>query len=64
MTDDLMPGMGGTELADALHAIKPDAPVLVISGYAESHGINPALLRLAKPLRKDELAESLSQRRG
>ena len=60
VTDHLMPGMSGTALADALRSLRPGVPVLVVSGYADSQGIDSALPRLAKPFRKDELATSLS----
>jgi PAS domain S-box-containing protein len=61
VTDHLMPGMSGSELAAAVRSQRPTIPVLVISGFAKTEAINPALPRLAKPFRKDELAESLSQ---
>ena len=35
-------------------------PILVISGYAESEGIEPDLPRLTKPFRKDELVAGLA----
>ena len=59
VTDHLMPGMSGTALADRVRISRPGVPVLIVSGYAESQGIDPALPRLAKPFRKDELAASL-----
>lgn len=60
VTDHLMPGMSGTELARELRARRPDLPVLVVSGYAEEDGIDADLPRLAKPFRNAELAASLS----
>jgi CheY-like chemotaxis protein len=59
VTDHLMPGMTGTDLAHAIHAIKPELPVLIISGYAELGGIAPDLPRLAKPFRSSELSAML-----
>jgi CheY-like chemotaxis protein/two-component sensor histidine kinase len=59
LTDHLMPGMTGTDLARALNAIPLNVPVLVVSGYAESGGVEPGLPRLTKPFRKDQLAASL-----
>ncbi|HLM53299.1 MAG TPA: ATP-binding protein, partial [Pseudoxanthomonas sp.] len=61
VTDHLMPGMNGTDLALAIRAARPGLPVLLISGYAEREGIEPNLPRLTKPFRKDELASSLAQ---
>ena len=60
VTDHLMPGMTGTDLARALRDHRPDIPVLVVSGYAEVEGIAADLPRLTKPFREDELAASLA----
>jgi PAS domain S-box-containing protein len=60
VTDHLMPGMNGVELAHRIRMQIPGLPVLVVSGYAEGEGIAPDLPRLAKPFRTAELAESLS----
>ncbi len=60
VTDHLMPGMSGTDLARTLKAERSDLKVLIVSGYAETGGIAPDLPRLAKPFRKSELAASLS----
>jgi PAS domain S-box-containing protein len=59
VTDHLMPGMSGTELANAVRSFKPEMPVLVVSGYAKREEIDPRFPRLAKPFRKDELATLL-----
>jgi CheY-like chemotaxis protein len=61
VTDHLMPGMNGTDLAVAVRATKPGLPVLLVSGYAEIEGLAADLPRLTKPFRKDELATSLAQ---
>ncbi|MGN6376016.1 MAG: PAS domain S-box protein [Sphingomonas sp.] len=61
VTDHLMPGMTGAELARAVQSDLPGTPVLVVSGYAEREGIAPDLPRLNKPFRKDELASVLSR---
>lgn len=60
VTDHLMPGMSGAQLAQALRAQRPDLPVLIVSGYAEAEGIDPSMARLTKPFRNAELAASLS----
>jgi CheY-like chemotaxis protein len=61
VTDHLMPGMSGTDLARVVRSSRYDLPVLLVSGYAENEGIAPDLPRLTKPFRKDELAASLAQ---
>lgn len=60
ITDHLMPGMSGTELARTIQSERKGINVLVISGYAESDGVAPDLPRLAKPFRHSELAAILS----
>lgn len=60
VTDHIMPGMNGAQLAQALKARRPGLPILVISGYAELDGVQPDLPRLTKPFRNAELANSLS----
>jgi CheY-like chemotaxis protein len=61
VTDHLMPGMNGTDLARAIRTTRPSALVLLISGYAEVEGIESDLPRLTKPFRKDELASTLAE---
>jgi CheY-like chemotaxis protein len=55
-----MPGMSGTDFARRIHEERPEAKVLVISGYAEMGGITADLPRLTKPFRSDDLAQSLA----
>ena len=65
ITDEVMPNLSGTQLTEALRAVAPRLPVLLISGYggaslavrAEAAGINTVL---SKPLRRAELARALS----
>nr|WP_245399237.1 GAF domain-containing protein [Pseudomonas syringae] len=61
VTDHLMPGISGTDLARVVRTSRPGTAILLVSGYAEREGIDPELPRLTKPFRKDELAASLSQ---
>jgi PAS domain S-box-containing protein len=49
VTDHLMPGMSGTALAAAVRSLRPEMPVLVVSGYAKVEEIDPSFPRLAKP---------------
>jgi CheY-like chemotaxis protein len=60
VTDHLMPGMTGVQLAEDLRSRRPELPALIVSGYAEAEGIAPEIARLTKPFRNSELAESLS----
>ncbi|GAO38396.1 putative two-component hybrid sensor and regulator [Sphingomonas changbaiensis NBRC 104936] len=60
VTDHLMPGMTGTELARTVRSTRPGTPVLIISGYAEAGGIESDLPRLTKPFRHADLAAMLT----
>ena len=60
ITDHLMPGMNGADLAREVRLIVPTLPVLIVSGYAEVDGVAPDLPHLTKPFRNAELAESIS----
>jgi PAS domain S-box-containing protein len=60
VTDHLMPGMTGTELARQIQAVWPDLPILIISGYAELEDVAPDLPRMMKPFRESELAAALA----
>ena len=60
ITDHLMPGMTGVDLAYATRERRPEISVLVISGFAEMEGIAPDLPRLTKPFRQTDLAATLA----
>jgi CheY-like chemotaxis protein len=61
ITDHLMPGITGTDLARCVRAKFPQRPALIVSGYAEVDGIAPDLPRLSKPFRLQELAGALTE---
>jgi len=61
VTDHLMPGMTGTDLAATIKLRSPDTRVLIISGYAEVDGISPDMQRLAKPFKQSDLALSIER---
>lgn len=61
VTDHLMPGMTGTELARLVRSRQPATRTLVISGYADVDGVAPDLPRLTKPFRKDDLSAKLNE---
>jgi CheY-like chemotaxis protein len=60
LTDHLMPGLSGVELAEAARERIPLLPTLIISGYAELEGLAPELPRLTKPFRISELADCMA----
>lgn len=60
VTDHLMPGMDGTDLARRVQSEHPGVQILIMSGYAESEGIAPDLTRLTKPFRRDELQTAVA----
>lgn len=61
VTDHLMPGKTGTDLAREVLQRLPEVRVLIVSGYAESEGVAPDLPRLVKPFRQADLAASLAE---
>lgn len=61
VTDHLMPGISGTDLARRVRNARPGTPILLVSGYAEHEGLDPDLPRLTKPFRESDLAASLAQ---
>jgi PAS domain S-box-containing protein len=60
VTDHLMPGISGVELAHEAQRRIPTLRTLIVSGYAELDGVAPDLPRLTKPFRNSELAERLA----
>jgi PAS domain S-box-containing protein len=63
ITDHLMPGLSGTDLALILAAERPGLPVLIVSGYAELDGLPADLPRLTKPFRQADLAACVARLR-
>lgn len=69
VTDEIMPGLNGTELAERVRALRPDLPVLLLSGYggpqlearAREAGVRQVL---AKPLQGGALARALAAALG
>jgi CheY-like chemotaxis protein len=66
LTDEIMPGMTGTELAVALHQLRPELPIILMTGHAGE--LPPHRLRAAgicevlrKPLSTAEIAGSLTR---
>jgi CheY-like chemotaxis protein len=65
VTDHVMPGMTGIELAAASRRLRPSLPILLATGYADlPEGAQPDLPRLAKPYHQDQLRDRLDQLLG
>lgn len=66
LTDVVMPGMTGRELAEHLMPLRPSMKVVFMSGYAEdiianSGTLNPGLFFIAKPFTPESLALKLRE---
>ena len=61
VSDHLMPGMSGAELARKIRERFPKVPVLIVSGYADMKGVSSDLARLSKPFRQAELADAIKK---
>ncbi len=62
ITDQLMPGMTGSELASRIRAEHAHIPIILVTGYAElAPGEGEGLPRLAKPFSQRELAEAIAR---
>jgi PAS domain S-box-containing protein len=65
ITDQLMPGMTGSELASRIRAENSRIPIILATGYAElAPGEGEGLPRLAKPFSQRELAEAIARAVG
>jgi CheY-like chemotaxis protein len=61
ITDQAMPGMTGSELAEAVRRDWPDLPIIIATGYAElPEGPAQSLQRLAKPFFEQDLADAIA----
>jgi two-component system, cell cycle sensor histidine kinase and response regulator CckA len=65
LTDVIMPGMNGRQLADALLAVRPDLKVLFTSGYPADaiarHGVGAGIAYLQKPFSPEALARKVRE---
>lgn len=65
IADLVMPEVGGLQLAEYVGAVRPELPVLLVSGYTDDHaGLQAALAKgyhfLAKPFDSQRLAASVT----
>ncbi|GGC73814.1 hypothetical protein GCM10011504_58850 [Siccirubricoccus deserti] len=64
IVDFAMPGMNGAEVAGAARKLRPDLPIVFVSGYADTAAIErivgPDTLMMRKPFRIDELQAVLA----
>jgi hypothetical protein len=66
VSDVIMPGMSGTQLAAELRQTRPDLPVLFMSGYTSGPApggqeLPPDAPLLHKPFQNDQLLQAMSQ---
>ena len=64
VTDVIMPGMSGPEVAQSVTAMRPGTRVLYMSGYTDSaighHGVlEPGIAFLQKPFSTDDLTRKV-----
>lgn len=59
VTDHLMPGMTGAELARSVRTRLPATAVVIVSGYTSMADFGPGLTILSKPFRQHELVASV-----
>lgn len=66
LTDLVMPGMAGDVLSERIHAVRPDVPVVVITGFPdritpERAGVAGIRKILSKTLSRRELFSALEE---
>ena len=62
LTDIVMPGMSGVELADRLERERPDVRILFMTGYAEEVVVNEGILGkrrecIGKPFTQEQITK-------
>jgi two-component system NtrC family sensor kinase len=66
LTDMVMPGLNGRQLADAARAMRPDLPVLFMTGYSRNAivhqgRLDSGLFLIQKPFGRDSLAAKVRE---
>jgi CheY-like chemotaxis protein len=60
-TDVRMPGMSGTELAEAAQRLRPDLRIVLTSGYVSPKDVPADITFVPKPWRVDAIAEAVTK---
>jgi len=61
LSDELMPGMTGSQLTTIIHELRPNLPVILASGFAELRpGSAVTAPRLAKPFSSRDLVAAIA----
>ncbi len=62
VTDQAMPGMTGTQMAELMSDIRPNIPMILATGYGElPTGFRKGVVKLGKPFNQAALEEALSE---
>ena len=63
ITDQVMPGMTGIELARRIRQLRPDLPVILATGYSEliQRRVEPGFVTLDKPYHLEKLAAMITR---
>lgn len=64
LSDHLMPGMTGTQLAHVVRERLPATHVVIMSGYADLDALSPDFAHLRKPFLSSDLMDALTPRSG
>src|SRR3954471_13293555 len=59
--DVRMPGMSGTELAEAAQRLRPDLRIVLTSGYVGQKDVPADITFVPKPWRVDAIAEAVTK---
>jgi CheY-like chemotaxis protein len=65
ITDVIMPGINGRQLADAVQSISPETKIIFMTGYSRNaivhHGrVDPGVILLQKPFSREELSSKIN----
>jgi two-component system, response regulator PdtaR len=61
ITDHRMPGMTGTELADAVATTYPETTVIIASGALDACKVETSRIRLSKPYTFNDLLDAVTK---